>query len=49
MTWWLTYGGWVAAGVLAIVAAWLWTDLDGDADGAAGAGAAVAGPGEVHA
>lgn len=26
-TWWLTYGGWFAAGVLAIVAAWLWVDL----------------------
>ena len=27
MTWWLTYGGWIAAGVLAIVAWWLWVDL----------------------
>lgn len=26
-TWWLTWGGWIAAGVLAIVAAWLWVDL----------------------
>lgn len=27
MTWWLTWGGWIAAGVLAIVAGWLWADL----------------------
>lgn len=28
MTWWLTWGGWIAAGVLAIVAAWLWCVLE---------------------
>jgi hypothetical protein len=27
MTWWVTWGGWIAAGVLAIVAGWLWADL----------------------
>ena len=27
MTWWLTWGGWIAAGGLAIVAWWLWADL----------------------
>lgn len=27
MTWWLTWGGWIAAGVLVIVAGWLWVDL----------------------
>lgn len=27
MTWWLTWGGWIAAGGLLLVAAWLWVDL----------------------
>lgn len=27
MIWWMTWGGWIAAGGLAIVAAWLWVDL----------------------
>lgn len=24
MTWWLTYGGWITAGLLALLAAWLY-------------------------
>lgn len=24
MTWWLAWGGWIAAGLLALLAAWLW-------------------------
>lgn len=28
MTWWLTYGGWIAAGVLALAAAWLYAVVE---------------------
>jgi len=28
VTWWLTNGGWIAAGVLAIVAAWLYAVVE---------------------
>lgn len=28
MTWWLTWGGWIAAGVLALVAAWFYAVVE---------------------